>query len=204
MPIGDTTVNMKRSKRKKQKSRAELEMDEEEQKDAEYMSKIMGALKKKLKQKTSDGPSGASGPEQQNLHDENPRDPSLDIQYHENLQDNYQSTDPQVLALDEYLNSNYYKQKKINQERSWLEVVGKMFNAFMVCARKASQWGNMNLCDKDWKIPCKCSERQFRIRNIVLVDILSKHFLIFWEKLQRSRFFMMITHFSFSTGRERS
>ena len=93
MPIGDTTVNMKRSKRKKQKSRAELEMDEEEQKDAEYMSKIMGALKKKLKQKTSDGPSGASGPEQQNLHDENPRDPSLDIQYHENLQDNYQSTD---------------------------------------------------------------------------------------------------------------
>ena len=171
---------MKKTKcRRRRPTKAELEMEEEEMKDAEYMSKIMGALKHRLKQNKRDCMSAAGEPVQQNLFEDHPRDPSIHIEHNENMQDNYQSTDPQVLALDEYLNSDYYKQKKIDQERNWLQVVGQMFTSYMICTRKATQWGNINLCENDWRKTCKCSERKMRHRNVVLVDILSKYLFIY-------------------------
>ena len=65
MTLWETSISMKKTKRKRrQPTKAELEMEEEEKKDAEYMSKIMGALKNRLQQNKRDCTSAASEPVQ--------------------------------------------------------------------------------------------------------------------------------------------
>ncbi|EGF97584.1 uncharacterized protein MELLADRAFT_84848 [Melampsora larici-populina 98AG31] len=68
-------------------------------------------------------------------------------------------------------------QERIEEERRQHNLLleqssQEMFNAYIECHLKTSEWGNPAFWDFDYKPACNCPPSQWRERNIDLIDIL--------------------------------
>jgi hypothetical protein len=121
-------------------------------------------------------------------HDHQDHTSQLEIReaydYSTNQQENFeaqetafeQPANPQVDNLLAYLQTEDYKRKKLLEERHWSEVFDDMFSSFYQCAARTSNWGDIAAWDRDWKEQCQCPRT--RLRQVVLVDILSEYLQI--------------------------
>ncbi|KAA1112653.1 hypothetical protein PGT21_005046 [Puccinia graminis f. sp. tritici] len=84
----------------------------------------------------------------------------------------WDSVDPQVEQLHQYMQSQAHSERRETEEKNWKEAYEQMFPAFYQSSAATSNWGDLDKWNHDFTPSCACD--QIQQRPVVLVDLLTR------------------------------
>ncbi|KAH9820641.1 hypothetical protein DFH28DRAFT_884096 [Melampsora americana] len=82
--------------------------------------------------------------------------------------------DHQPRNFTEFTRGTFYKSRRVKEHERWMEQLKPMFIAYLGCLGKTSDWGDQGKWDQNWNTPCSCPLHRKKVREVDVVDLLSR------------------------------